>query len=119
MRRYVNLTRNQLLGLLALGTSPAHAECYEAVRRGTAFRLHPDTVTREGALRIYGMRAQVAALDRTETVGIEEALKDLAATPHERLRIGAVSADHEFMLFLDPECHELIACLGVEGRTAR
>ena len=115
----MNLTRAQLLELIKTGYSPAHIECAEAVRRGATFRVHQDTVTREGALRIYALRAQSISLDGTPTVGIEEALKDLAATRHQRLRVAAVSAAHDFMLFMDPECHELVACLGVEGRLVR
>lgn len=119
MRRYVNLTRPQVLALLAIGTSPANAACAEAVRTGTAFRVHSGTVTREGVLRVYALRAQTAALDGTPTIGVEQALKDLAATHHAHLRVAAISAGFDFVMFMDPECFELVACLGVEGRTAR
>ena len=117
VRRFVNLNRAQVLALLATGTSSAHDECAEAVRSGTAFRVHSGTVTREGVLRIYALRAQTAELDGTRTLGIEEALKELAATKFSHLRLAAISAKYDFVMFMDPECHELVACLGVEGRT--
>jgi uridine phosphorylase len=119
VRHYVSLTRAQILALLATGTSPASVECVGAVRSGAPFRVHPGTVTREGALRVYALRAQTMRFDGCESFGIEEALKDLSASKHTQIRVGAVSSAHDFALFMDPECQELIACLGVEGRTAR
>ena len=119
MRRYVNLNRAEILALLATGSSAAHVKCAEAVRRGTAFRVHSGTATREGVLRIYALRAQTAELDGTPTVGVEQALKELAASGYTHLRVAAISADYDFVMFMDPECHELVACLGFEGRTAR
>ncbi len=117
VRRFVTLDRAQVLALLATGTSPAHVACAEVVRSGTGFRVHPGTVTRESVLRIYALRAQTAELDGTRTLGVEQALKDLAATKFSHLRLAAISAKYDFVMFMDPECHELVACLGVEGRT--
>ena len=118
MRRFVDLTRVEILQLLATVTSTATVACAAAIRRGAAFRVHQDTVTREGALRIYTLRAQAMQLDRIPSLGMDEALKELAASPYPRLRIAAVSSVHDFTIFMDPECQTLVACLGIEGRTA-
>lgn len=116
MRRFVTLTRANLLALLVGGRSQAHQECFEALRSGAPFRVHHGTVTREGALRIYQLRAQATHLVGTETLGVDQALKDLADCGLPQLRVTAVSGDHDFMVFLDPECTQVIACLGVERR---
>jgi hypothetical protein len=115
----VNLTRGELSALLATGTTPGVLACAEAVRRGAVYRIHTDTVTRDSALRIYALRAQVIRTDGVESIGVDEALKDLAASSYSTMRLGAVSGDRDYTLFMDPECRELIACMGVEGRTAR
>lgn len=117
VRRFIDLTRSQLLALLDAGSGPAQRDCSEAVRRGAAYRVNADTVSREGALRIYALRAQATLATGTPTVGFDLALKELSATPYTRLRTIAVSSRHDYVLFLDPECVEIIACIGVDGRT--
>ncbi len=119
MRRYIDLNRAQFLRLLSTGTSPAHKSCAEAIRGGAAFRIHHDTVGREGTLRIYALRAQTAHLEAVPTIGVEEAVKDLANTAYPRLRVAAVSADYDYVLFFDPDCTELIAVMGIIGRSPR
>ncbi len=119
VRRYIDLSRAQILRLIGDGSTPAHKTCAEAIRNGAAFRIHQDTVAREGALRIYALRSQMAHLDGVPTIGVEEALKDLAGTAYPRVRFAAVSADYDFVLFFDPDCTELIAVIGMAGRSPR
>jgi hypothetical protein len=119
VRRYVDLNRAQILDLIDRGSTPAYKACAEAIRGGAAFRIHRDTVARQGVLRIYALRVQTAQLDRVPMIGAEEALKDLSATAYPQIRIAAVSAGYDFALFFDPECVELIALLGTAGRTPR
>jgi hypothetical protein len=118
VRRYIDLTRPDILRLLT-GTTPAYKSCAEAIRDGANFRIHPDTVAREGALRIYALRTQTARFEGVPTIGVDEALKDLAASAYARLRVAAVSYDYDFVMFLDPECREMIALFGIAGRTPR
>jgi hypothetical protein len=118
VRRYIDLSRQQILGLLR-GDTPAQKSCAEAIRNGANFRIHRDTVPREGALRIYALRTQIANLDGIPTVGVDEAMKDLAASAYPRLRVGAVSGDYDFVLFLDPDCTDVVAVLGMSSRSAR
>lgn len=102
--------------MIALRTGPAYQECLKDLKRGAPFRLQADTVARESVLRIYALRAQATRIDGTPTVGVDEALKDLADTPVPRVRIAAVSGDdHDFVLFLDPDATYLIACFGVDS----
>jgi len=115
VRRYVNLTRADLTGLLQRGSTHAHQECLQEVKRGAPFRVQADTVARESALRAYALRAQSTRLDGVPTVGMDAALKDLADVQIPRVRIAAVSGTHNYVLFLDPDATFLIACLGVES----
>jgi hypothetical protein len=117
VRRYVDLTRPEIIRLLATNSTAASTECAAAIRGGAAFRVHEGTVTREGALRIYGLRAHAMRLDGTAGLGVEQALKDLGDASEPLLRIAAVSGRIDFTLFLDPECRILIACLGFEGQS--
>jgi hypothetical protein len=105
-----------MVRVLATGASLASAACTRALRAGDPFRVHQDTVTREGALRVYALRAQTMQLERTSTIGVNEALKDLADSPLPRLRIAAVSGARDYTVFMDPECRTVVACLGVDGR---
>jgi hypothetical protein len=114
VRRYVDLTRADFVRLLAAGPTDACAACARAVRHGAAFRVHQDTVTRQGALRIYALRAQTMQLERKPGIGVEEALKHLADSRFERLRLAAVSDAAQFVVFMDPECHVVVACLGID-----
>ncbi len=116
MRRYVDLSRAALMGMIALRTGPAYQECLVDLKRGAAFRVQADTVTRESVLRVYALRAQTTRLDGIPTVGVDEALKDLADAQIPLVRIAAVSGrDHDFVLFLDPDATSLIACFGVDS----
>jgi hypothetical protein len=118
VRRYVDLSRLEIVKLLASSWSDASDECAAAIRQGAPFRVHQGTVARESALRIYALRAQIMQLDGAATVGVEQALKNLADATFAQLRIAAVSGRRDFTLFMDPECRTLVACLGIEGRTA-
>jgi hypothetical protein len=117
VRRYVDLTRPEIIRLLATNSTAASTECAAAIRGGAAFRVHEGTVTRAGALRIYALRANAMRLDGTTGLGVEQALKDLGDTSEPLLRIAAVSGRLDFTLFLDPECRLLIACLAFEGQS--
>ena len=115
VRRYVNLTRADLTGLLQRGSNPTDLECLREIKRGAPFRVQADTVARESALRAYALRAQATRLDGVNTTGMDVALKNLADVQIPRVRIAAVSGAHNYVLFLDPDATYLIACLGVEA----
>ena len=101
--------------MLAGSDSPAAAECASAVRAGAPYQVHPDTVARESALRIYALRAQRTRADQTPTLGMAEALRDLATAADPQVRIVAVSDDrHDFALFLDADATRIISCLAVD-----
>jgi hypothetical protein len=101
--------------MLAGTDSPAAAECVTALRAGAPYQVHPDTVSRESALRIYALRAQRTHADQTPTLGMPEALRDLANAIDPQVRIVAISDDrHDFALFLDPDATRIIGCLGVD-----
>jgi hypothetical protein len=118
VRRYVDLTRPEIIRLLATNSTAASVECAAAIRGGAAFRVHEGTVTRDGALRIYGLRADAMRLNGTAALGVQQALKDLGDASEPLLRIAAVSGGRlDFTLFLDPECRILIACLGFGGQS--
>jgi hypothetical protein len=114
VRRYVDLTRADFVRLLAAGPTDAGAACARAVRGGATFRVHQDTVTRQGALRIYALRAQTMQLERKPGIGVDEALKNLADSQFEQLRIAAVSDTYQYVVFMDPDCHVVVACLGID-----
>ena len=73
-------------------------------------------MSRENALRIYLMRGQEIRMSRLDAIGFEEALKELSASPYPHLRVAAISGPYDFVAFLDPDCREVIACLGVGRR---
>ena len=104
MRHSVNVDRGQLITLLASVPDPAHAACQAELSAGAAFRVHDGTVSRENVLRTYS---------RVPTVGTHEALRRLAMSSHAHLRLGAVSGTSRYVLFLDPDAQQLVACLGV------
>jgi len=112
VRRFVDLTRPQLLALLAASPSLAAAQCYDDVRQGAPYRIHRDTVTREYAVSVYSARAHAMATAGASVAGAAEAIGALAVVPLDRVRLGAVTGREHYMLFLDPEATYLIACLG-------
>jgi hypothetical protein len=114
VRRFVDLSRPQLLTLLAASPTLAAAQCHEDVRQGAPFRIHRDTVTRDFAVSVYSARANAMATVGASVAGAAEAIGALATIPLDRIRLGAVDGRSHYALFLDPEAIYLIACLGVE-----
>ena len=105
VRRTVNLDRNQLIALLGSVPDPTYAACQAEVSAGATFRVHDGTVSRESALRTYAAR--------TATADGHEALRRLAMCGYPQLRLGAVSGNERFVVFLDPDARQVVACLGV------
>jgi hypothetical protein len=107
MRRTVHLDRSQLIALLGSVPDPTHAACQAELTAGATFRVHDGTVSRENVLRTYAARVTVDAT--------HEALRRLAMCAHPHLRLGAVSGNQRFVLFMDPDARQVVACLGVPG----
>jgi len=105
VRRTVNLDRSQLITLLGHVADPTHVACQAELTAGATFRLHDGTVSRESVLRTYATRVPAAAT--------HEALRRLAMCGYPHLRLGAVSGNRRFVLFMDPDAHQVVACLGV------
>lgn len=105
MRRTVHLDRSQLIALLGSVPDPAHLACQAELTAGATFRVHDGTVSRESVLRTYATRVPAA--------GTHEALRRLAMCSHSHLRLGAVSGTNRFVIFLDPDAHQVVACLDV------
>jgi hypothetical protein len=104
MRRSVHLDRGQLITLLESVADPTNAACRAELSAGATFRVHDGTVSRESVLRTYS---------RVPTAGAHEALRRLAMSSYTHLRLGAVSGTGRFVLFLDPDARQLVACLGI------
>lgn len=105
MRRSVSIDRRQLITLLASVPGPAYTACQAELTAGATFRLHDGTVSRERVLRTYATQPR--------TTATHDALRRLAMSAHAHLRLGAVSGNRRFVLFLDPDAHYVVACLGV------
>lgn len=105
VRRTVNLDRGQLITLLGDVVDPTHAACQAELTAGATFRLHDGTVSRESVLRTYATRIPAAAT--------HEALRRLAMCAYSQLRLGAVSGNQRFVIFMDPDAHQVVACLDV------
>jgi hypothetical protein len=105
VRRSVNLDRSQLITLLGFVPDPTHAACQAELTAGATFRVHDGTVSRESVLRTYSARVPATAT--------HEAMRRLAMCAYPQLRLGAVSGSQRFVLFLDPDAHQVVACLGV------
>jgi hypothetical protein len=105
VRRTVNLDRAQLIDLLGFVPDPTHAACRAELTAGATFRVHDGTVSRESVLRTYAARVP--------TTATHEALRRLAMCAYPHLRLGAVSGNNRFVLFLDPDVRQVVACLGV------
>jgi len=105
VRRTVNLDRNQLITLLGYVPDPAYLACQAELSAGATFRVHDGTVSRDNVLRTYASRPQPPAT--------HEALRRLAMSGYPHLRLGAVSGNRRFVLFLDPDARQVVACLGV------
>jgi hypothetical protein len=104
VRRTVNIDRGELIALLGSIPDPTHAACQAELTAGATFRVHDGTVTRESVLRTYA---------RVPAATAHEALRRLAMSAHAHLRLGAVSGSQRFVLFLDPDARQVVACLGV------
>jgi hypothetical protein len=104
MRHSVHVDRGQLIALLASVADPTNLACQAELSAGATFRVHDGTVTRESVLRTYS---------RVPAAGTPEALRRLAMSAHAHLRLGAVSGTSRFVLFLDPDARQIIACLGI------
>jgi hypothetical protein len=108
VRRTVTIDRSQLITLLGYVADPAHVACQAELTAGASFRLHDGTVSRESVLRTYATRIPAA--------GTHEALRRLAMCGYPHLRLGAVSGAQRFVLFMDPDAQQVVACLGVPSR---
>ena len=111
MRRSVDLDRGQLITLLGFVPDPTYAACQAELTAGATFRVHDGTVSRESVLRTYSTRGPAAA-------ATHEALRRLAMCAYPQLRLGAVSGSQRFVLFLDPDAQQVVACLGVPASPA-
>ncbi len=105
VRRTVHLARGQLIALLGSVPDRAHLACQAELTAGATYRLHDGTVSRESVLRTYASRVPAA--------GMHDALRRLAMCSYPQLRLGAVSGTNRFVLFLDPDARQVVACLDV------
>lgn len=112
MPREIRIARETLIGMLTPGV-PADDACREALISGVSYRIYAGTVALEETLRIYKQRAVRAHDERRPGVGATEGLDRLAASGLQHVLIGAVSADREYTLFLDPTADQVVACLAM------
>jgi hypothetical protein len=97
---------------------PAHLACASALRQGAEFTLwHDGTATPAELLDICRRRHGKLLEQGVETVGFEQALRDLESTARPLLRLGSVDVGdppYHFAVFLAAQRTEVVACLGVD-----
>ena len=111
------MERSQLAELLD-GPGYASSACRHALLEGAAFLIWQGSAAADRMVPAYERRQRRAAADGTATLGFPEALNALRAKGTQQVRLGQVTLpDHtyRFMLFLDADLDEVVACLGVEG----
>jgi hypothetical protein len=119
----VDVTREQLVVLLATARGEAIASCSAALA-DPSVEIHDDAdshgrmPTTEHLLMIYRRRAKHVRTIQLPVVGMEEAVRALSGTSHAHLRLLVLEVGDRYpwcVIFLSPAGDEVVAAVAVTG----